>query len=712
MIRPDPTDARRGGAAYAVRDGVAVLTLDNPPVNGLGHALRTELRAGMKRAAGDDAVKAVLFIGSTKAFSGGADIREFNTPKSTASPTLPELNEAQDAMTKPLVAAIGGFAMGGGLELALGCHYRVAAPGAQLALPEVKLGILPGSGGTQRLPRLVPVADALKMMTSGNPISSERALALGLVDEIVAGDLLEGALAYAKRLVADGKGPRRTRDLAPRFDGDAKKFFDEARAAVARESRGYPAPPEIVACVEAAVTRPFDEGRKFERSRFEHLVGTPESKALRHVFFAERQTGRVPGVPEDTPLREIRRAAVVGAGTMGGGIAMSLANAGIPVTLVETTPDALERGMATIRRNYAGTVAKGRLKQEDVDRRLALVTPTLALEDAAGADLVVEAVFERMDVKQDVFRRLDAIAKAGAILATNTSTLDVDAIAAVTRRPQDVIGTHFFSPAHVMRLLEVVRGAKTAPDVLATTMKLGKTLKKLPVVSGVCDGFIGNRMLEKYVQQSLFLLDEGATPQAVDAALTGWGFAMGPFTMYDMAGNDIGWEIRKRRVAERPNMAYSKVADRICERGWFGQKTGRGWYRYEPGSRKPIPDPEVEQLIADYRKETGVAARAISAAEIVERCLYALANEGAQILDEGIALRASDIDMVYVTGYGFPPYHGGPMFHASSVGLAQVAESIRRYQAGYQGAQWKLSPLIERLAREGRNFADYDKERR
>lgn len=691
-------------AAYSVRDGIAVITMNNPPVNGLGSVLRPGILAGIRKAEADPAVKALVLIGSAKAFSGGADIREFNTPKAFEPPSLPEINDAQDAFPKPMIAAIGGFALGGGLELALGCHYRVALPGAQLGLPEVKLGILPGSGGTQRLPRVVGAAKAIEMMTTGNPVRAEEALKLGLVDEIVTGDLLEGAIAFAKKLIAEGRGPRRIRDMAVKVEGDPKQFFERARAEVAKASRGYPAPLEIVACVEAAATRPFDEGRKFERERFQVLVETVESKALRHMFFAERQTTKIPDVPEDTPTREIRKAAVIGAGTMGGGIAMCFANAGIPVTVVETSQAALDRGMETIRRNYAGTVAKGRLKQEEMDRRMALIRPTLRLEDVADADIVIEAVFERMEVKQDVFRRLDAIAKPGAILATNTSTLDVNAIAAVTRRPQDVIGTHFFSPANVMRLLEVVRGDRTAKDVLATTMKLGKTLKKVPVVSGVCDGFIGNRMLEKYVQQSMFLLDEGATPQQVDAALTNWGLAMGPFTMYDMAGNDIGWEIRKRRAKERPDMVYSKVGDRICERGWFGQKAGRGWYRYEPGSRKPIPDPEVEAIIAEYRREIGVTPRPISDEEIVERCIYALVNEGARILEEGIALRASDIDMVYLTGYGFPPYRGGPMFYADTVGLAKVLAAIERFQKGYQGGQWQVAPLLARLAKEGKRF--------
>jgi len=699
-------------ASYSVRDGIAVITLNNPPVNGLGHALREGITEGMKQAAADAAVKAVVVIGSAKAFSGGADIREFNTPKSGMEPSLPGINEAQDAFPKPMVAAIGGFAMGGGLELALGCHYRVAAPKAQLALPEVKLGILPGSGGTQRLPRVVPMAVAVQMMTTGAPIPSEKGKEYGLIDEIVTGDLLEGAIAFAKKLVAEGKGPRRIRDTEAKLEGDVKTFFEAARAEVAKTSKGYPAPLEIVACAEAAATLPFDEGRKEERRRFEVLVNGIESKALRHMFFAERQTTKIPDVPADTAVRPIKAVAVIGAGTMGGGISMSFANVGIPVTIIETKQEALDRGFATMKKNYAGTVAKGRLKQEEADKRMALLTPSLKMDDAKDADIVIEAVFERMDVKQEIFKKLDGIMKPGAILATNTSTLDVDAIAAVTKRPQDVIGTHFFSPANVMRLLEIVRGKATAKDVLATTLKLGKTIKKLPVVSGVCDGFIGNRMLEKYGQQSLFLIDEGCTPQQVDAACKAWGLAMGPFTMGDMAGLDIGWEVRKRRYIERPNFVYSKVGDRICEAGRYGQKTAKGWYRYDAGNRTPIPDAEADAIIAAYRKEAAVPQREIEDSEIIERLVYALVNEAANILEEGIALRASDIDMVYLTGYGFPMYRGGPMFYASTVGLTKVAEAITRFQGGYEGGVWKLSPLLKRLAAEGKSFSDYDAEKK
>jgi 3-hydroxyacyl-CoA dehydrogenase len=691
-------------AAYTVRDGIAIVTMNNPPVNSMSAANRAVVAEGLNKAEADPAVKAVVLIGSEKAFSGGAEIREFNTEKARQSPVLPELNDRQDAMKKPLVAAIGGFALGGGLELALGCHYRVATPKAQLGLPEVKLGLLPGSGGTQRLPRVVPMAEALRMMTTGSTVSGDKAKQLGLVDEVVPGGLLEGALDFARRLVKEGKGPRRIRDLPARIEGDPKAFFEAARAEVKKASRGYPAPLEIVACCEAAATRPFDEGRKFERERFFFLVEGVESKAMRHMFFAERQTAKIPDVPEDTPTRPIARAAVIGAGTMGGGIAMNFANAGIPVSMMDVTQEAVDRGLKKIRDNYASTVAKGRLKQEEMDRRMALVRATTTLEDAKDADIVIEAVFERMDVKQDMFRKLDAVMKPGAILATNTSTLDVNAIAAVTRRPQDVIGTHFFSPANVMRLLEVVRGAQTASDVLATTMKLGKKIGKVPVVSGVCDGFIGNRMIEKYGQQSLFLLDEGCSPQQVDGAAYKWGMAMGPLAMGDMAGLDIGWEIRKRRYVERPDFVYSKIGDKVAELGRYGQKTGKGWYRYNLPDRKPIPDPEVDAIIEKYRKDNNIKVRQISDEEIVERLIYALVNEAACILEEGIALRASDIDMVYLTGYGFPAWRGGPMFYADTVGLPRVLAAIEKFQQGYMGEVWKPAPLLVKLAKEGRKF--------
>ena len=689
---------------YTVHDGVAVIAMNNPPVNGLGSVLRPGIMDGLQKAAADPAVKALVIMGTAKAFSGGADIREFNTPKSTMSPTMAEIQVVQDGFTKPLVAAISGFALGGGLELALACHYRVAAPKSSLGLPEVKLGLLPGAGGTQRLPRIVGATEALKMMTTGNPVTTEKALELGLIEAIVTGDLLEGAVAFANKLVADGKGPRRVRDQSVRVDGDPKAFFDTARVEVEKAARGFPAPLQILGCVEAAATLPFDEGKQEERRRFQILVDGTESKALRHMFFAERQTTKIPDVPEDTPVRKFDKAAMVGAGTMGGGITMSLVSAGIPVTLVETSQAALDKGLATIKKNYAATVSKGRLKQEAMDKCMALITPTLDLNAVKDADIVIEAVFERMDIKKELFAKLDAIMKPGAILATNTSTLDINVIAEATKRPQDVVGTHFFSPANVMRLLEVVRGAKTAKDVLATTLALGKKLKKVPVVSGVCDGFIGNRMMEKYGIQAWYLLDEGATPQQVDAAMKKFGLAMGPFTMYDMAGLDVGFAVRKRRVAERPDYAYSRIVDRVCEAGRFGQKTGKGWYRYEAGDRTPRPDPEFDKMLADYRKEIGVTPRVISDEEIVERLIYSMVNEAAKILEEGIALRASDVDVVYMTGYGFPHYRGGPMFYADTVGLPKVLAAVEKFHQGYQGALWKPAPLLAKLAGEGKGF--------
>ena len=689
---------------YTVHDGVAVIAMNNPPVNGLGSVLRPGIMDGLQKAAADPAVKALVIMGTAKAFSGGADIREFNTPKSTMSPTMAEIQVVQDGFTKPLVAAISGFALGGGLELALACHYRVAAPKSSLGLPEVKLGLLPGAGGTQRLPRIVGATEALKMMSTGNPVTTEKALELGLIEAIVTGDLLEGAVAFANKLVADGKGPRRVRDQSVRVDGDPKAFFETARVEVEKAARGFPAPLQILGCVEAAATLPFDEGKQEERRRFQILVDGTESKALRHMFFAERQTTKIPDVPEDTPVRKFDKAAMVGAGTMGGGITMSLVSAGIPVTLVETSQAALDKGLATIRKNYAATVSKGRLKQEAMDKCMALITPTLDLNAVKDADIVIEAVFERMDIKKELFAKLDAIMKPGAILATNTSTLDINVIAEATKRPQDVVGTHFFSPANVMRLLEVVRGAKTAKDVLATTLALGKKLKKVPVVSGVCDGFIGNRMMEKYGIQAWYLLDEGATPQQVDAAMKKFGLAMGPFTMYDMAGLDVGFAVRKRRVAERPDYAYSRIVDRVCEAGRFGQKTGKGWYRYEAGDRTPRPDPEFDKMLADYRKEIGVTPRVISDEEIVERLIYSMVNEAAKILEEGIALRASDVDVVYMTGYGFPHYRGGPMFYADTVGLPKVLAAVEKFHQGYQGALWKPAPLLAKLAGEGKGF--------
>jgi 3-hydroxyacyl-CoA dehydrogenase len=683
---------------------VAVVTLDNPPVNGLGHELREGIVAALDRANADPAVKAVVIVGAGKVFSGGADIKEFNTPRAQAEPTLNTVIREVERSEKPVIAALHGVAMGGGLELALGCHYRVAVAGAQIALPEVKLGILPGAGGTQRLPRVVGLETALNMIVSGASVSSEKLAGTGLFDEIVGGDLLQGALAFAAK-VADRRPLPLVRDREVQHP-DPEAFLQFARTSVAAASKGLPAPLKCVDAVAASVIKPFEEGRALERELFVQLVQTSQSKALRHAFFAERAASKIPDVPEDTPTRPIRSAAVVGAGTMGGGIAMSLASAGIPVTVLEAKQEALDKGLATIRKNYEASARKGKLTAAQVEERMALLRPTLDHGDLSQADIVIEAVFEDMAVKEQVFRKLDQVMKDGAILATNTSTLDVNRIAGFTRRPQDVVGTHFFSPAHVMKLLEIVRGEKTSKDVLATIVALARTMKKTGVVSGVCDGFIGNRMLEQYLRQSMFLLEEGALPQQVDGALERWGMAMGPFRMSDLAGNDVGWYIRKRRYVEKPGVKYSRIADRICEQGRFGQKTGAGWYRYPPGKRDAIPDPAVEELIVAASRELGLARRKISEDEIVERHIFALVNEGARILEEGIAQRASDVDLVYLTGYGFPLSRGGPMHDADSAGLYNVVRAMRRYAANPHGDPgfWRPAPLLAQLAAEGKSF--------
>jgi 3-hydroxyacyl-CoA dehydrogenase len=689
-------------AEYALHGTVAVITFNNPPVNGLGLATRTAAVDGIRRAAEDPDVKAIVITGAGKAFSGGADIREFNSPKALTEPTLHTLIATAEASPKPVVAAIHSVCMGGGLELALGCHYRVALPGAQVALPEVKLGLLPGAGGTQRLPRAIGLEPALDMIVAGNPVSSEKLPAL--FDEVFAPgtDLVAAAVAFAER-IADARPLPKVRDRTAAHP-DVAAFLQAARVRVAAAAGPFPAPRECVETVAAAVTMPFEQGLAFERERFMHLIRTPESQALRHAFFAEREAAKVPGVTADTPRRPVARAAVVGAGTMGGGIAMAFANAGIPVTLLDASPDALGQALVAVRAHYDSAVGKGKLTPEGLDQRMALIRGTVQYADIDGADIVIEAVFEDMAVKQAVFRQLDDVMKPGAILATNTSTLDVDALAAVTRRPQDVIGMHFFSPAHVMKLLEIVRGRATGDDVLATVLALAKKLKKTGVVSGVCDGFIGNRMIEQYVRQAGFLLDEGCTPAQVDGALERFGFAMGPFRMSDLAGNDIGWAIRQRRAAERPEITYSKVADLLCEQGRFGQKTGAGWYDYRPGERTPHPSAQVDALIAAHSRELGVERRDIGDEEIVARLVYALVNEGARILEEGVALRASDIDMVYLAGYGFPLFRGGPMFYAGSVGLPAVLAAIMGFAAGRHGEAWQPAPLLARLAAEGRGF--------
>jgi 3-hydroxyacyl-CoA dehydrogenase len=650
-------------------------------------------------------VAAIVITGTDRVFSGGADIREFNTPAMLAEPNLLQAISAVEDASKPVIAAINGVCMGGGLELSLGCHYRIATPDASMGLPEVKIGLLPGAGGTQRLPRAVGVVKALRMITTGEPIRADDALASGLIERIVERTSFDGVLAFAREVAARRPLPRlRDRTAALPAGADAAALFAQAREQFARQARGLPAPGKCVDAVEAATRLSFDDGMTFERNLFIQLVQSSESKALRHAFFAERAAGKLEGVPEGTAPRALRTAAVLGFGTMGGGIAMSLVNAGLPVIIYEKEQAALDRGLAACRANWEATARKGRLTAEQVQQRLTLLKPTLDFNAVADADLVIEAVYEDLAVKQDVFKRLDAVAKGGAVLATNTSTLDVNRIADATTRPQDVIGLHFFSPAHVMRLLEIVRADRTAPDVLATALALAKRIGKVGVVSGVCDGFIGNRMLEQYVRQSLFLIDEGATPAQIDAALTRFGMAMGPFAMYDLAGMDIGYAIRQRRYVEKPHVTYSKIADKVVELGRLGQKTGKGWYRYEPGNRTPLPDPEIDALIDAHRKTIGLAPRAIDDAEIVGRCTGALVNEGARILEEGIAQRTSDVDLVYLHGYGFPPARGGPMFHAQQVGFHKALAEMKRYAANSHGDPgfWAPAALLLEAARAGR----------
>ncbi len=695
---------------YAQHGAIAVITMDKPPVNSLGHALRTGIVDGLIRANADASVQAIVLTGSGRAFSGGADITEFNTPASLAEPNLGTVIREIERSAKPVVAAVHSVAMGGGLELAMGCHYRVAVAGAQISLPEVKLGLLPGAGGTQRLPRLIPFEMAMNMIVAGATVLSEQFAGTRLFDRMIDGDLLEGAIGFAREVVSQGAKLPLVRHLSVDYP-NAEGFAQYAQNTIQAMAPQYPAPLKCAQAVKAAATMPIDEGLAFERAMFLELVQTPQSRALRHAFFAERAATKIPDVPADTPLREIRTASVIGAGTMGGGITMNFVNAGIPVVMIEQEQAALDRGLATIRKNYESSARKGRMSEQDVDKRMALIKPSLSYEDIKDTDIVVEAVFEDMNVKRVVFQNLDRYMKQGAILATNTSTLDVNQIAGFTKRPADVIGTHFFSPANVMKLLEVVRGEATAKDVLATTMKLARTIGKTAVVSGVCDGFIGNRMIEQYSRQAAYMLEEGASPQQVDRAIEAFGFAMGPFRMGDLAGNDVGWYIRKRRHEERPDMHYPAVADRLCELGRFGQKTGLGWYRYEAGNRKAIPDPVVDDMIARHRADIGAVTRKLGNDEIVQRLVFALVNEGAKILEEGIAMRASDIDLIYLSGYGFPLHRGGPMLYADQFGLYNVIHRMAEFaqraaQSPAQGdaAFWTPAPLLASLAAAGKTF--------
>ncbi|MDP2261819.1 MAG: 3-hydroxyacyl-CoA dehydrogenase NAD-binding domain-containing protein [Hydrogenophaga sp.] len=700
-------------AEYQVHGDVAVITLNNPPVNGLGLSTRQAIVDGLEKAENDAAVKAVVITGAGKAFSGGADIREFGSPKAVQEPNLLSVITRVENTTKPVIAAIHSVCMGGGLELALGAHYRIAAPGCNVALPEVKLGLIPGAGGTQRLPRVLGVEAALNMIVSGEPIKSEMLAQLPgqkLFDKLASSPeaLAEEAMALAREMAAkhaDGSAFPLVRNL-PCKHPNPDAYFQFARNMVKGMAKNFPAPAKCVDAVEAATKKKFADGMAFEREIFINLMWTPECRSLRHLFTAERAASKIPDVPEHTVKRSIESVAVIGAGTMGGGITMNFLNAGIPVKMLEMRQEALDRGIATIRKNYEAQVKKGKLKQDKYEQRMSLLSTTLSYDELKDADLVIEAVFEEIGVKEAVFKELDRVMKPGAILASNTSTLDVNKIASFTQRPQDVVGLHFFSPANVMKLLEVVRGEKTAKDVMATVMTVAKKIKKTAVVSGVCDGFIGNRMIEQYGRQGGFLLDEGCTPQQVDKAMEKFGMAMGPFRMGDLAGNDIGWAIRKRRYEEKPDMKYSKTADLLCEKGRFGQKTGAGWYDYVPGKRDAIPNAEVVQMIEEHRKALGITPRKISDDEIVQRLIFALVNEAAHILEEGIANKASDIDVVYIFGYGFPAHRGGPMNYANEVGLFNVVQAMKRFAKNPldDAKFWEPAPLLAKLAAEGKTF--------
>ena len=696
-------------AQYQVHGDVAIITLNNPPVNGLGLSTRLGITDGMAKANADAAVKAIVITGAGKAFSGGADIKEFGSPLASQEPNLNSVISVLENSEKPVIGAIHTVVMGGGLELALGCHYRIASPGTSVALPEVKLGLIPGGGGTQRLPRVLGVEPALNMIVSGEPIKAEMLAMLPgqkLFDKISASpeSLAEEALAFA-RSVADVRPLPLVRDLKCKHpQGDA--YFAFARNMVKGMSKNFPAPAKCVDAVEAATKNKFDAGMAAERDIFINLMMTAESRSLRHLFLGERAASKIPDVPSDTPQRDIKSVAIIGAGTMGGGIAMNFLNAGIPVKMLEMKQEALDRGIATIRKNYESQVTKKKLKQDKYEQRMALLSTTLSYDEIGDADMVIEAVFEEIGVKKAVFTELDRVMKPGAILASNTSTLDVNAIAEFTKRPQDVVGLHFFSPANVMKLLEVVRGAKTGKDVMATVMSVAKKIRKTAVVSGVCDGFIGNRMIEQYGRQGGFLLDEGCTPAQVDKAMEKFGMAMGPFRMGDLAGNDIGWAIRKRRYGEKPDMKYSKTADLLCEKGRFGQKTGAGWYDYVAGKRDAIPNAEVVTMIEEHRKALGITPRKISDEEIVQRLVFSLVNEAAHILEEGIANKASDIDIVYIFGYGFPPHRGGPMNYADEVGLFNVVQAMGRFAKNPldDAKFWQPAPLLAKLAAEGKTF--------
>ena len=680
---------------------IGVIRINYPPVNALGHGVREGLQQCLRDALADEQIRAVVVIGEGKTFPAGADIREFGKPPQ--QPALPTVIDEYEASDKLVVAAIHGTALGGGLEVALGCDYRVALDSARLGLPEVKLGLLPGAGGTQRLPRLVGAQKALEMVVGGNPVKAKEALSLGLVDEMVSGDLLDGALAYTRQLLADNAPLRKLRDLAVPDAQDG--LFDQFEQSIARKQRGFKAPFSCIKAVKAAVELPFDKGVERERELFFELLVSPESAAQRHVFFAEREVAKVPGLDKNTPKREINQVAVIGAGTMGGGIAMNFANAGIPVRLLEVKEDALERGVAVIRKNYENTAKKGRITDEQVEQRMALIQPTLSYDDLGDVDLVIEAVFENMDVKEAVFSELDRVCKPGAILATNTSTLDVDRIASFTQRPEDVMGMHFFSPANVMKLLENVRGEKTSDEVIATVMDLSRRIGKVGVLVGVCHGFVGNRMLHRRQAEAVQLVNEGASPQQVDKVLFDLGFPMGPFAMSDLAGMDVGYRIREELRKEDPaNGPARNWTDELVEAGRLGQKTQAGVFDYKDGDRTPVPSTAVDGIIEQYRSNNGITPREVSDQEILERCMYVMVNEGAKILEEGIAARPLDVDVIWIYGYGFPVYRGGVLFWADQVGVKAIFEKVNEIYQQTGSDVWKPAKLLSDLAEQGKGF--------
>jgi len=695
-------------------EAVGVITLDNPPVNAFSLSQRIGVSEALTAGLQDPDIQAFVICGSGRMFSAGADIREFDSGVAGEPPTLLDLISLIEDSPKPVVCALHGTALGGGCELSLACHSRIAIPGTRIGLPEVTLGIVPGAGGTQRLPRLIGVLPALDAIVSGKPMTAEKAHELGLVDGLAndSDDLLKISVSIAHRLSIGPEPPKKTRDR----DGhlleaqNRPELFDEFRSRISRRARGFEAPFACIDCVEAATTMSFENGLAFEREVFLRCRSSNQSLSQRHAFFAEREARKVSGLGPETSQTDVRHAAVLGCGTMGTGIAMCFANAGIPVIVTESEQGMLDRGMKMIRKNYASTVSKGRMTEEEAEARLALIEPTLEFERVSAADVVIEAVFEEMELKKKIFTRLDGLCKADAILATNTSSLDVNTIAAVTGRPEQVVGTHFFSPANVMRLVEIVRGDHTSPEVLATTLTLSKQLGKVGVVVGVCDSFAANRMLYPYSRQAQFLIEEGAFPEQVDKVIYDFGFPMGPFALSDLAGIDVGWRVRQHREPSRPkHLRYSEIADRLYEMGRYGQKTRKGWYNYEEGSRIPMPDPEVVDLVVRTSRELKIDRREISDEEILQRCIYPLINEGARILEEGIVQRASDLDIVWLYGFGFPRYRGGPMFYADSVGLRHVYEVMQGFCEIHE--DWlEPAPLLERLAREDKTFAEWDAE--